>query len=589
MKILPFPTPIQSPHFPGLNPLLDRIDELTAQVKSLEFENGQLKTKLCKQTKIIEVLKWKHKCRIKTLNKKYKEKIENLATSLRKFKKDSRTTIKNLKSTAKNLERKLKLREHLLFGRKSEKKGSKSYGSEQNRGKGTKAKRGRRKGHEGQKRRDHSHLPSREESYDLTDEQKNCSICGKEKIPLPGVDSSEIIEVEVKAHRRVIKRKKYRPGCACENLPGVIAAPGPSRAIKGATYGHSVWCMVLLGKFLYQLPNNRLLESLRTSGLDIPAGTISCGLRRLQPLFDPVMAAICARNRKEQHWNIDETGWRVFGTGSDKKWWLWAVCGQETVVYLLEPSRASAVPSQHLGQNASGVITADRFSAYKVLDKSDNFTLSWCWAHVRRDFLRIFTFADDSSRWANQWLNSIDLLFHENNLRLCAVDNKADFLSCDQKVRAIVDQINQRMKRQLRQKSIAPERRKALESLKKHWPGLTLFVDRLEIPMTNNRGERLLRLPVMGRKAYYGSSSPWAARLAATMFSIFQTLLLWQINPRLWLMSYLDSCIGGVPPPDINHFLPWEISDSRRQNFSVKPITKELPCAIVGENSRVLI
>jgi transposase len=70
-----------------------------------------------------------------------------------------------------------------------------------------------------------------------------------------------------------------------------------------------------------------------------------------------------------------------------------------------------------------------------------------------------------------------------------------------------------------------------LSSLHEHWSGLTLFVEDPGIPMDNNRSERVLRGPALGRKNYYGSGAEWSGRLAAALFSLFGTLKLWQINP----------------------------------------------------------
>ena len=93
-----------------------------------------------------------------------------------------------------------------------------------------------------------------------------------------------------------------------------------------------------------------------------------------------------------------------------------------------------------------------------------------------------------------------------------------------------------------------PAPRKVLESLGNHWTGLTVFVEHPEVPMDNNTAERSERGPVVGRKNYYGSGSLWSGRLAAMMFSLFQTLCLWGLNPRLWLTAYLEACAqaGGL-------------------------------------------
>ena len=98
-----------------------------------------------------------------------------------------------------------------------------------------------------------------------------------------------------------------------------------------------------------------------------------------------------------------------------------------------------------------------------------------------------------------------------------------------------------------------PARRKVLESLRDHWTGLTVFVEHPEVPMDNNTAERSERGPVVGRKNYYGSGAVWSGRLAAMLFSLFQTLALWGFNPRLWLTAYLTACAeaGGQAPADV--------------------------------------
>ena len=112
--------------------------------------------------------------------------------------------------------------------------------------------------------------------------------------------------------------------------------------------------------------------------------------------------------------------------------------------------------------------------------------------------------------------------------------------------------------------------RGALESLQEHWTGLTLFLDDPRIPLDNNYGERLMRNPALGRKNYYGSGAEWSGRLATMMFSLTATLKLWGLNPRLWLLWYLESCAAsdGKAPTDIGQFLPWNLSLERRASLS---------------------
>ena len=115
--------------------------------------------------------------------------------------------------------------------------------------------------------------------------------------------------------------------------------------------------------------------------------------------------------------------------------------------------------------------------------------------------------------------------------------------------------------------------RALLESLKNHWKGLNVFYENPQVSMNNNSAEQSIRTPVVGRKNYSGSGSIWSAELTAMMFSIFQTMQLWNINPRTWLRFYLKACAenNGNPPGDLNHFFPWKMSQKRLEEFAKPP------------------
>jgi transposase len=95
--------------------------------------------------------------------------------------------------------------------------------------------------------------------------------------------------------------------------------------------------------------------------------------------------------------------------------------------------------------------------------------------------------------------------------------------------------------------------------------------------MDNNKAENSVRNPATGRKNYYGSGAEWSAELAAMLFSILQTIILWNINPRHWLQAYLTACAenGGQPPTDLTPFLPWTMGEARLCELK-KPL-KQIP------------
>lgn len=208
---------------------------------------------------------------------------------------------------------------------------------------------------------------------------------------------------------------------------------------------------------------------------------------------------------------MDETRWMVFAEVDGKvgyRWWLWVSVTQDTCAYLLDPSRSAEVPKNHLGENTEGIISADRYSAYKAL--GEKILVAFCWSHVRRDFIRVCDGYARLRSWAKSWVTRINELFELNDQRVKVLSDAQAFRAKDQGVRDAVDTMAKVRDRELQDPGLREPARKALESLRHHWEGCTLFVDHPEIPMDNNESERRLRNPVVGRKNYYGSGSIWS-------------------------------------------------------------------------------
>jgi transposase len=479
-----------------------------------------------------------------------------------------------LKEENEELKAKLRLRERQLFERSSEK--NKQKDSSQGDTKKDKKPRGQQAGSNGHGRRDYSHLPVTVEEHDLPEEERRCPICGLEFVPFPGTEDSELIEIEVKAHRRIIRRKRYKPTCKCGNCSGIVtAAPVPKLIPKGI-FGISLWVTVLVDKFLSLRPTYRLLADLSTHGLDISQGTLTDGLKVIAPLFLPLYEAIIAKNLEENRWHADETRWLVFADVEGKvgyRWYMWVFRSSSTVVYKLDKSRSAKVPKAHFGSSTEGILSVDRYAAYKAMAKDNNIVLAFCWAHVRRDFFGVAKDSPHHEAWAFEWVKDIANLYHLNSLRLAVLDQPKVFAQRDQRLRNAVKQISQKWESQLNEKAIPRVRLKVLESLKNHWDGLIVFLDHPEVPMDNNEAERLERIPVIGRKNFYGSGAVWSGKMASVIFSLFQTLRLYNINPRLWTTAYLQACAEnkGKILPDISAFLPWTMSDQQRTALSFNP------------------
>lgn len=464
------------------------------------------------------------------------------------------------------------------FGRHSEKQSGSDRSNELEDPADAKPKnpRGRQPGQPAPRRRDYSQLPSREQFIDLPEAEQVCPHCA---LPLKacGTEDSEQLEIEITMIRRVIRRRRGQRTCSCPG-PRTFTAPPAPKLIPKSLLGVSVWVEILLDKFASYRPTQRLLEQWRLLGMDLAAGTITDGLRRLEPLFQPIMEALLKRNRHGHYKQADETRWLVFVEQQGKVgfgWWLWVFNSEDTVAYILDGSRSHQVPEDHYPPQASGVLMVDRYSAYKAMLQVKNGTLIlvFCWAHVRRDFVRVGKGWPELKSWALEWLRRIRDLYRWNRQRLAHAADSASQADLRQAVAAMRQQLDT----ELADPALRMPARKVLTSLQEHWSGLTQFVEDPRVPMDNNLSERRLRGPALGRKNYYGSGALWSGRLAATLFSILATLKLWQINPRLWLTWYLQSCAeaGGQIPNDIEPFLPWLLSEDKRTKLRMAMPTEK--------------
>lgn len=449
-----------------------------------------------------------------------------------------------------------------VFGAKTEQ--SRSIDGAQPCPAGPRRPRGQQRGQRGHGRRRETALSTRIEEQTL---QARCPRCGLEAVAFAGTQDAEVLEVEVKAYRRVIRRHRYRPVCRCGCLPGIVVAPRPPQRIARGKLGVSIWVEVLLSKFLHGQPTHRLLQDWQQQGLRIAEGTLTGGLRKLLPMFAPLQQAWLQQLRSASHWHADETRWEVFEEQQGKaghRWYLWVFQSATVAWYVLDPSRSAAVVQSALSGVEQGILSVDRYAAYRKFCRlHPGVELAICWAHQRRDFLRAANDHPALWDWAMGWVQRIGELYtlHARR-RLEWSRREPQWCDTDQQLRALVQSMHQDWQSQLQDPALGAPAHKVLRNVRQYWPGLTLFLAHPLLDLDNNQAERALRGAVVGRKNYYGSGSAWSGQLAATMLSLLNTMRLWRINPRTWLSAYLKACAaaGGQAPPDCSAFIPWQMN-----------------------------
>lgn len=162
----------------------------------------------------------------------------------------AKETIADLEAKLEKAYARIRSLVHSLFESKSEKskgasekQSSESGGSDSSGGSGgkTKRRRGQQTGTHGHGRTGSENLPTVFETIDLPEKDKVCPCCNLPLASFPDTEEVEIVEIEVRAYRRLYRRKRYKPTCKCDAVPGIVTAPGPPKIIPkgGGAYNQA--------------------------------------------------------------------------------------------------------------------------------------------------------------------------------------------------------------------------------------------------------------------------------------------------------------------------------------------------------------
>lgn len=483
----------------------------------------------------------------------------------------------------------------LLFGTSSEKSqdsartGASASPSQPESGPGPdgqRRRRGQQPGSRGHGRRDYTHLPTEERVADVPEAERVCPRCGAEYAPF-GEECCEQIDWQVKLVRIVHRRPSYRRTCRCA-VRGVLVAPRPAKPIAKGRFTAGFCARLLTEKYVLGRPLHRIVAALAAEGLAVAEGSLVGVLQDLSERLAPLAAAIGERNAAAAHHHIDETSWQVFQPVPGKantRWWLWVFVAADTTVFRIERSRSTAVLRAHFGLDADAtalpagrrlLISADFWTAYQALATLDGVDPLWCWAHMRRYFLRAGAAHADLAGWAHTWVvERIGRLYLAHAALAATAPGTDEHAAAEAQFAAALEGIDTARRAQAADPALPAPARKVLATLDHEWTGLARHREFPEPALDNNTAERALRNPVVGRKNYYGSGAVWAAELAGRVWTITATATRAGLNPLTYLTDYLNACAaaGGQAPAgtELSRFCPWIADPSDLTRWRASP------------------
>jgi transposase len=393
--------------------------------------------------------------------------------------------------------------------------------------------------------RQQGELPLAEQVHELPVDDRVCPACHGTLGEMTGqYEESEEVTVIERSFKLVRhKRKKYR--CRCNGA--VVTAPGPVKHLSGGRYSLEFAAEVAVGKYLDHLPLERQRKVMLRQGLVVTTQTLWDQIDALARLVEPCYQALRETVMRSAVIHADETWWRVMEQRSKRRWWTWSMASSQAVYYRIFRSRSAEAASQLL-KGYQGVVVVDDYAAYRSAARAGppGWTLCYCWAHVRRQFMEAQQFYPKECTEALGLIRELYAVEHR------ALDQKeglseVEYLELRLKLRREQsrDVVN-RLREWGYSQRVMPESslRKAVEYMLRLWTGLTRFLDDPRVPLDNNLVERALRGVVVGRKNHYGSHSLRGTQVAAVFYSLLETAKLVGTEPRGYLIAAARQAAG---------------------------------------------
>ena len=341
---------------------------------------------------------------------------------------------------------------------------------------------------------------------------ERCPDCGGPVRPTDQVaarlQQMELVEVpvEVCEHRAM---RAWCPRCLRHH-----DAPLPAAVKKAGLLG--VRLTALLGWFKSQGHDSYsiLAEFLRdVAGRPVSRGLLAKAIQKVSAALADPCAALTEALVRQERLNVDETG----HCENKRRMWTWVFRADNFTVFHIDSSRGSDVLVKMLGDEFSGTLGCDYFSAYrKYMGNRPQVLTQFCLAHVIRDLKFITTLPDQAAaRWGHRMLAGMRRLFGVIHRRDATV-HRSDPMTDDAFGRAMTrarDALRNRARR-------GPPRREVqhlIARFRKHGDAYVRFVTTPGVAPTNNLAEQALRCVVIDRRLTQGTRSPrgrqWCQRV----------------------------------------------------------------------------
>ena len=389
-----------------------------------------------------------------------------------------------------------------------------------------------------------SHLLREVVRHELADEERKCPCCGELRHEC-GMETSEQLEL-IPAQLKAIEHQRIKYACrSCEEQ--MTIADKPPQPIEKGLPGPGLCAHTVLSKFGDHQPLYRQEDIHSRLGMTIRRSTL-CGwqaaLAVLSLSFVLRMKYLVLQSRVI---HTDDTSIKMLqpGAGVTLTAKFWPYLGDwlhPYVVYDFTLTREREGPLQFL-EGFNGYLQADAYSGYDCIYAGDNVKEVACWIHARRYWHQA---RDNDPLRANIALGFIARLSQvEHQLRdAYPTQNLQGLRDFEAVARGrqefavpIMNEFKAWLDSEKDDRRILPKCaiRSAFTYTLNQWSALYRYSEQGYLDFGNNAAERMVKIPVIGRKNYLFVGSERAGHGAAVLYSLVSSAKANGVEPFAWL------------------------------------------------------
>jgi hypothetical protein len=191
-----------------------------------------------------------------------------------------------------------------------------------------------------------------------------------------------------------------------------------------------------------------------------------------------------------------------------------------------------------------------------------------CMSHGRRKFIEIEMFFPEECRFVVDQFAVV--YYNDDQAKKLGLSGKERLAYHKAHSWPTMKKLKRWLDKQVEEERIEPNSGlgKAIEYLRRHWKGLTLFLRQADAPLDNNIVEQALKIPIRLRKNSLVHRTCHGANVASMLMSIIQTCRLCKINPVVYLTVLQENKSAVFKNPD--DWLPWGYQETLQKKTSLE-------------------